>query len=169
MLSWRIVNDLIEGNSEGSLCGSRFYDWCVMSSKFIHGAKLEDSLNEFLVWAGRGVTPKYQAYGYDMLAIPQPKLASVLINYGLGNHSSEISYHFGWALQSLHPDDSRAEFRPSDQDGTGQDNVVVTADLLVGADGLHSKTRKELENRVSTFTSTLYTVPAGRHLRYTLG
>ena len=117
------------------------------------------------VGAGRGLTPKYEAYGYDMLAISQPKLASVLINSGLANYPEQISYHFGWTLQALDPDKSRAEFRPSIRSGSHDELVSVTAELLVGADGLHSKTRGELETKIPAFKSTLHSVPAGRHIR----
>lgn len=110
--------------------------------------------------AGGGLKPKYQPYGYELLAIPQPKLASVLINSGMRNFPGQIRYHFGYALQSLDPDDSVAEF----SDG-GSEKVVVTADLVVGADGLHSRTRAELESKTASFRSTVQSVPAGRHIR----
>ena len=111
--------------------------------------------------------PKYQPYGYELLAIPQPKLASVLINSGIRKYPREIFYHFGWALQSLHPEDSVAEFCPAGefQGLNAQNKIVVTADLVVGADGLHSKTRAELETKTDSFRSTLHSVPAGRHIR----
>lgn len=108
--------------------------------------------------------PNYQPYGYELLAIPQPKLASVLINSGMRKYRGQISYHFGWALQSLHPEDSVAEFCPSDG-SPNQDKIVVAADLLVGADGLHSRTRAELETKTAGFSSTVHSVPAGRHIR----
>ncbi|CAM6050864.1 unnamed protein product [Sphagnum compactum] len=118
----------------------------------------------------RGLTPKYQAYGYDMLAIPQAELAAVLINSGLSNHPSQIFYHFGWSLQCLHPDDATAEFSHLCEDGgsggsSSVEKMSVTADLIVGADGLHSKTREELEWKTPSFSSSLQQIPAGRHLR----
>ncbi|KAG0632094.1 hypothetical protein M758_1G303700 [Ceratodon purpureus] len=117
--------------------------------------------------AGGGLKPKYQSYGYELLAIPQPKLASVLINTGMRKYSGKIAYNFGWALQSLHPEDSVAEFCPSDEShgSDAQSKIVVRADLVVGADGLHSRTRAELEAKAAGFRSTLHSVPAGRHIR----
>jgi 2-polyprenyl-6-methoxyphenol hydroxylase-like FAD-dependent oxidoreductase len=116
------------------------------------------------------LTPKYQAYGYDMLAIPQAELAAVLINSGLSNHPSQIFYHFGWSLQCLHPDEATTEFSHLCEDGDGGgsssvEKMSVTADLVVGADGLHSKTREELEWKTPSFSSSLQQIPAGRHLR----
>lgn len=113
--------------------------------------------------AGGGLKPKYQPYGYELLAIPQPKLASVLINSGMRNFPGQIRYHFGWGLQSLHPDESIAEFSSS-IDG-GAEKLVVAADLVVGADGLHSRTRAELESKTASLRSTVHSVPAGRHIR----
>lgn len=129
----------------------------------------EDVWSEGVLCSGRtavtggGLKPKYQPYGYELLAIPQPKLASVLINSGMRQYPDQISYHFGWALQSLHPEDTMAEFCPAGS--TGQDKMVVTADLVVGADGLHSRTRTELETKAAGFKSTVHSVPAGRHIR----
>lgn len=111
--------------------------------------------------------PKYQPYGYELLAIPQPRLASVLINSGMRNYPGKISYHFGWALQSLDPEHALAEFSPAGepQGSNAESRIVVTADLVVGADGLHSRTRGELESKTGSFRSTLHSVPAGRHIR----
>lgn len=119
------------------------------------------------VVAGGGLKPKYQPYGYELLAIPQPKLASVLINSGMHKYPERISYHFGWCLKSLDPDESVAEFSPAGEPLglAGRDNIVVTADLVVGADGLHSKTRAELERNIFSFKTTLKVVPAGRHIK----
>jgi 2-polyprenyl-6-methoxyphenol hydroxylase-like FAD-dependent oxidoreductase len=46
--------------------------------------------------------------------------------------------------------------------------MVVRGDLVVGADGLHSRTRAELESKTGSFRATLHSAPAGRHIRYAL-
>jgi 2-polyprenyl-6-methoxyphenol hydroxylase-like FAD-dependent oxidoreductase len=110
------------------------------------------------------LTPKYQPYGYELLAIPQPKLAAVLINSGMRTYPGRIAYHFGWGLQTLHPEGSMAEFCSCPDSST----MVVRGDLVVGADGLHSRTRAELESKTGSFRATLHSAPAGRHIRYAL-
>lgn len=62
-------------------------------------------------------------------------------------------------------DEYRAEFRILIHSGSHDKLIYVKAELLVGVDGLHFKTRGEVKTKIPAFKSTLHFVPAGRHIR----
>lgn len=85
---------------------------------------------------------RFQPYGvreHEILhSVLRDELISVLVESAETTHG--VNFHFGWRMRSLDRDRAAVEVAPED----GGEPVEVTADLIVGADGVFSATRTHL-------------------------
>ncbi|GAQ79579.1 putative kynurenine 3-monooxygenase [Klebsormidium nitens] len=124
---------------------------------------------------GRGMRIKYmttlQGHGKESVlmarkvnfkhfSVSVPDLSAVLVRAGMERYPGQIMYNFGCALTSADLDKASATFTRRGHSGGENGNasggdVTVSGDMLVGADGLSSVMRAQMEKQVPGFSVSM--------------
>ncbi|RPA92564.1 FAD/NAD(P)-binding domain-containing protein [Choiromyces venosus 120613-1] len=124
------------------------------------GKLLEEVLSETIPMYGRmihtgvpgekGESQKYDVHGNFIRSADRARLNVQLLD-ALALKDVKLFFHHG--LRGLNLDANTAEFEK--KDGSGE-KVTVHADLIVGADGAHSATRRLLQKSVRMYYEQIY-------------